>query len=192
MSLSTKNVVAIGMFTAVQSVLSILTIPMPSGVPITLQTFSVALCGYVLGSRLGIASTMIYLLLGTIGVPVFAGMTGGPSCLVGYRGGFLWGFLFLTMLCGVSKKLSNCRIAIQIYAPVGALHRMKKPILRIILGLAGLAVCHFLGVLQFAMVTSTSSAEAFFIVSLPYIAKDVMSVIGAYLVSVPVCRAIPV
>lgn len=43
-----RSMVMIGMFTAVLAVLSILEIPMPSGVPITLQTFAVALCGYVL------------------------------------------------------------------------------------------------------------------------------------------------
>ncbi len=90
-----------GMFTAVLSVLSILTIPMPTGVPVTLQTFAMALCGYVLGWKKGTSSTLIYILLGTVGVPVFAGMTGGPSWLAGYSGGFIWGFIFLTMLCGV-------------------------------------------------------------------------------------------
>lgn len=50
-SFSTATITTIGMFTAVLAVLSILQIPMPSGVPITLQTFAVALCGYVLGRK---------------------------------------------------------------------------------------------------------------------------------------------
>ena len=79
MKISTKTIVTVGMFTAVLSVLSILTIPMPTGVPVTLQTFAMALCGYVLGWKKGTSSTLIYILLGTVGVPVFAGMTGGPS-----------------------------------------------------------------------------------------------------------------
>ena len=45
-SSKTQSIAMIGMFTAVLAVLSILQIPMPSGVPITLQTFAVALCGY--------------------------------------------------------------------------------------------------------------------------------------------------
>ena len=49
MKISTKTIVTVGMFTAVLAVLSILQIPMPTGVPITLQTFAMALCGYVLG-----------------------------------------------------------------------------------------------------------------------------------------------
>lgn len=49
--ISTKDMVQIAMFTAVVAVLSQIAIPMPSGVPVTLQTLAVALCGYVLGSK---------------------------------------------------------------------------------------------------------------------------------------------
>ena len=142
MKISTKTIVTVGMFTAVLSVLSILTIPMPTGVPVTLQTFAMALCGYVLGWKKGTSSTLIYILLGTVGVPVFAGMTGGPSWLAGYS------------------------------------------------GLAGLAVCHLLGVIQFAIVAATPFPAAFVAVSVPYIVKDVISVVGAYLVAIPIRKAL--
>lgn len=94
------------------SVLSILTIPMPTGVPVTLQTFAMALCGYVLGTKRGTASTVLYILLGTVGVPVFAGMTGGPSWLAGYSGGFIWGFIFLTLFCAIGMKQKNVALRI--------------------------------------------------------------------------------
>lgn len=171
MKISTKTIVTVGMFTAVLAVLSILTIPMPSGVPVTLQTFAMALCGYVLGWKKGTSSTLVYILLGTVGVPVFAGMTGGPSWLVGYTGGFIWGFIFLTMLCGVGMKQKNI-------------------VLKVALGIAGLAICHILGVIQFAVVASTSLPASFVTVSVPYIAKDVISVVGAYLVAIPIRKAL--
>lgn len=60
---------------------------MPTGVPITLQTFAMALCGYVLGWQLGISATLLYIVLGTVGVPIFAGMSAGPGVLFGYTGG---------------------------------------------------------------------------------------------------------
>ncbi len=171
MKLSTKTIVSVGMFTAVLAVLSILTIPMPSGVPVTLQTFAMALCGYVLGAKRGTASTGIYLLVGAIGVPVFAGMTGGMSCLVGYTGGFLWGFLFLTLLCGLSVKVKNR------FVPIA-------------LGIAGLALCHLLGTLWYAVVASTSFGASFLLVSVPYLVKDVISVAAAYAVSLALRRAL--
>lgn len=171
MKISTKTIVTVGMFTAVLSVLSILQIPMPSGVPITLQTFAMALCGYVLGWKKGTASTMIYILLGTVGVPVFAGMTGGPSWLTGYSGGFIWGFIFMALLCGLGTK-------------------MKNIVLGILLGLAGLAVCHLFGVIQFSVVASSPLPASFLAVSVPYLLKDVISVVGAYLVAQPIRKAL--
>ena len=60
-------IVLTGMFAAVLAALSQVQIPMPSGVPVTLQTFAVALTGYVLGWKYGLASTAIYTLLGAIG-----------------------------------------------------------------------------------------------------------------------------
>lgn len=173
MKISTRTIVTVGMFTAVLSVMSIVTIPMPSGVPVTLQTFAVALCGYVLGSKKGFAATVVYILLGTVGVPVFAGMTGGPSWLAGYSGGFIWGFLFLSFLCGfgMERRLMAVKLAC---------------------GLTGLFFCHLIGVIQFAAVASVSVPAAFVSVSLPYLFKDVISVSGAYLAAVPIRKTLAV
>ena len=77
--ISTKTIVMTGMMTAVLAVLSQIQIPMPSGVPVTMQTFGVALCACVLGWKMGTASVAVYLLLGSFGVPVFAGLSGVPD-----------------------------------------------------------------------------------------------------------------
>lgn len=171
MKVETKTIVSVGMFTAVLAVLSILKIPMPSGVPVTLQTFAMALCGYVLGAKKGTLSTGLYLLIGAIGVPVFAGMTGGVSCLVGYSGGFLWGFIFLTLFSGLAWK-------------------GKNKVLHIVFGLVGLAICHLLGTVWYAFVASISIWNSFLLVSVPFLLKDVISVVAAYLVAVAVRKAL--
>ena len=171
MKISTKTMVSVGMFAAVLSVLSVLTIPMPSGVPLTLQTFAMALCGYALGAKRGTAAVALYLLLGAVGMPVFAGMTGGVSRFVGPTGGFLWGFLFLAALCGFAKE-------------------QKSLAVRILFSLLGLALCHLLGVVQYSVVAATTPAAAFFTVSLPYLLKDILSAAGAYAVALPLQRAL--
>jgi len=102
--LTTKQIVLTGMMTAVLAVLSIVTIPLPTGVPVTLQTFAMAFCGYVLGWKLGGASSALYLILGAIGVPVYAGMSGGFGALLGPAGGFIFGFIPMAMLCGAGIK----------------------------------------------------------------------------------------
>ena len=80
--LRSKTIVLTGMMAAILAVLSQISIPLPSGVPITMQTFAVALAGFTLGIWQGSASVLIYLLLGLIGVPVFAGFSGGPGSFV--------------------------------------------------------------------------------------------------------------
>ena len=75
--MSVKTITTVGMFTAVVCILSVLQIPLPTGVPVVLQTFAVALTGYVLGEKKGTLAVLLYVLLGAVGLPVFAGMSGG-------------------------------------------------------------------------------------------------------------------
>ena len=60
---TTREMVLVGMFAAVLAVISQISLPMPTGVPITIQVFGVALVGAVLGSRLGTTATLVYVLL---------------------------------------------------------------------------------------------------------------------------------
>ena len=50
------RMVVAGVFAALLAVLSQISIPLPTGIPVTLQTFAVALCGFALGPRLGAAA----------------------------------------------------------------------------------------------------------------------------------------
>ena len=158
----TRKLAFTGMMTALLAVLSILSIPLPSGVPITLQTFAVALCGFVLGPWAGTMAVLCYLALGAIGVPVFAGMTAGFGVLIGVTGGYLWSFLLMALLCGLGRASGKRAAALA-------------------LGLAGLALCHVCGCLWFAAAAHASPGEAFLLASAPYLVKDVLSVAGAYL-----------
>ena len=161
--IATKEIVCVGMFAAILAVLSQISLPMPSGVPVTLQTFAVALTGVVLAWKLGTVSTLIYILLGAVGVPVFSGFSGGVQVLVNYTGGFIWGFIVMALLCGIGIQ-------------------RKNKVLGMALGLAGLAVCHLFGVIQFMVVLKMGFAESFLLASMPYIIKDVISVVLAYMV----------
>ena len=70
-----------GLFAAVIAIMAQISIPMPGGVPMTMQTFAVTLAAIVLGAKLSTVSTVIYLILGAAGVPVLAGFTGGLESL---------------------------------------------------------------------------------------------------------------
>lgn len=166
----TKQIVGIGVMTAIIAVLSQITIPLPTHVPVTLQTFAVALAGYFLGWKGGAVSALVYGLLGAIGVPVFAGWSGGFSVIVGYTGGFIYGFIVMALLCGLGAKFCSDKISGKVIA--------------IVLGIAGLACDHLLGAIQYAIVANISIGKSVLLVSVPYLVKDVISVVAAYLISI--------
>ena len=170
-TLSVRRMAQIAVFAAVTAVLSQLSIPMPSGVPITLQTLAVALTGFVLGPALGAAAIGVYLLLGAVGLPVFAQFSGGFGTLIGMTGGFLWGFVPFAALCGLGVRQKSLPLAAA-------------------LSLAGLAVCHLLGSAQFSLVTGTGFGASFLLVSAPYLVKDVASVAAAWLLALAINRAL--
>lgn len=168
-----------GLFAAVLAVLSQLAIPMPGAVPLTLQTFGVALCAYVLGWKLGTLSYLIYFLLGLAGVPVFSNFTGGIGKLFGPTGGFLIGFFLLSVGCGLFTHYRRT-------------YRMRKneQTLSLLFGILGLLFCHLLGILQVSLLTKTSFVASFLLVSAPYLIKDLISVVIAFFLAKPLRRHI--
>lgn len=167
---SIQNMTKIALLAAIIAVCSIISFPLPSGVPVTLQTFAIALAGFTLGWKFAPAAVGVYLMIGAIGVPVFAGFKSGFSVLFGVTGGYLWGFIFMAALCGAAVN--------------------KNKVLTIVLSAAGLAVCHLLGVIQFAFVSGSSPLNAFLLASAPYLIKDVMSVAIAYMTALALQRAL--
>lgn len=133
-----------------------LSIPLPGGVPLTLQTFAIALGGFLLGPVYGTLAVAAYLLLGAAGLPVFSGFTGGVGRFFGPTGGFLWGFLPLALGCGLGRDRRSFPAALG-------------------LGLAGLLLCHLPGAAWYARSASLGFLPAAMAVSLPFLPKDAAS-----------------
>ena len=93
-----RQIARIGLFAALLSVCSWISIPLP--VPVTLQTMAVFLAVGLLGLRDGTVTVLLYLLLGAAGLPVFSGMRGGLGALLGPTGGYLVGFLAASVVSG--------------------------------------------------------------------------------------------
>ena len=117
-------------------------ISIPFTVPFTLQTFAVfaALC--TLGGRRGTFAILTYLLLGSAGLPVFAGFKGGLGALLGTTGGYILGFLLSALLYWLlTAKLGD------------------RPAIRVLGCLLGLLVCYTFGTAWFLLVyTQTTGA----------------------------------
>ncbi len=113
MKLTTKEMTLVAMFTGLTAMGAFISIPLGE-VPITLQTLFVILSGLILGPKLGALSQIVYLVLGLVGVPIFAGFSGGPQSIMKPSFGFIIGFIFAAYIAGQiaysSKRVSAIRI----------------------------------------------------------------------------------
>ena len=87
----TYDMVYIGIFTVLIAVCSWISIP--AAVPFTLQTFGVFMAVEVLGGKRGTMAVLVYILMGAVGLPVFAGFQGGIGIIFNTTGGYIVGFL---------------------------------------------------------------------------------------------------
>lgn len=164
MKIRTRDMTQIAILVAILAVFSQIAIPSPTGVPLTLQTLAITLIGYFAGWKKGLMVYAVYLLLGIIGIPVFANFKAGIQSLVGVTGGFLFGFIPFIILCGLNTRGS-------------------QKVLPIVLGICGLAICHLIGIVQFSTISGNSFSKTFMLVSFPYLIKDVISVICGFLLA---------
>lgn len=111
----TKTLTRTALMAAVICVLAPISIPIPvSSMPLTLGTFALYLTAYVLKPKSAFAATGLYLLMGAIGLPVFAGYASGISRFAGPGGGYLIGYLLLVPACSACIHRFPQRPAAQI------------------------------------------------------------------------------
>lgn len=115
-------------------------ISIPSTVPFTLQTFAVFCVLSLLGGKRGTVSIVIYILLGAVGMPVFAGFTGGIGILLGTTGGYIIGFILMGLLFWLAEHFFGNALPV-----------------RIVSMLAGLLVCYAFGTGWFLWVYARQS-----------------------------------
>ncbi len=140
---------------------------MPTGVPITVQVFAVALVGVILGWKRGVLAVLVYILIGAVGVPVFANFKGGLSVLTGLTGGYIIAWPVMTILCGIQPKTQNAKLNMTV---------------NIILSLVGLAVCEGVGALQWALL-SGNDLRGIIIYSLTaFVPKDIVLTVLAVII----------
>ena len=129
----TVDLVYIAVFAVLMAICSWISIP--ATVPFTLQTMGVFLAVSILGGRRGTLSVLVYILLGAVGLPVFAGFTGGIGILLGSTGGYIIGFLFSALaMWGIEHFFECGRITLAISM------------------LIGLAICYAFGTVWFMVV----------------------------------------
>ena len=134
----TRDIVYMSVFTAMISICSWISIP--ASIPFTLQTMGVFTTVGLLGGKRGTLTVLIYILLGAIGIPVFAGFTGGVSVLLGTTGGYIMGFLLSALLMwGIETIMGRNQIVLAFSM------------------IAGLIVCYVFGTAWFMLIYTQHS-----------------------------------
>lgn len=165
----TYDIVYIAVFAVIMAICSWISIP--AAVPFTMQTFGVFIAVGVLGGKRGSLSVLVFVLLGAIGIPVFANFSGGIGVLAGPTGGYIIGFLFSALLMWAMEKLPG-----------------KKSVMQIVSMIAGLIVCYAFGTVWFVIVYGRMNGPIGFTAALascvvPFIIPDIIKIALAYVLS---------
>lgn len=168
---SILDIVYIALFAAIISVCSLISIPI-GAVPVTLQILGICLAAGFLGLAKGTTSVVIYILLGLIGIPVFAGGTSGFAKLASPTGGYIVGFIFTAIIIGLAVKLFGRKLWVLIVSMV-----------------VGVLVCYAFGTAWFIILYNNSGksmdlANALSLCVTPFLPFDAVKiVISAVLVN---------
>ena len=165
----TYDMVYIAIFAVLMAICSWISIPM--AVPFTLQTFGVFMAVGILGGKRGTFAVLIYIILGAIGVPVFAGFSGGIGVLLSSTGGYIVGFLFSALVMWGMEALWG-----------------KKPVVQILSMIVGLIVCYALGTIWFMIIYARDTGAVGLGTVLgwcviPFIIPDLVKIALAYVLS---------
>lgn len=179
-SMSIRDICFISIFAAIIAVCAQISIPMPVGVPFTLQTFAVPLAGIILGTKRGTLSVIVYVMLGIIGIPVFSGFRGGFAVLFGATGGYIISFPVMVLCVGISSDLCYK------YSSVKTKNIWVENAVLAIGLVSGSAINYISGMAVGKAVTSCGWEEALAIFVIPYIPTAVAKLILAGSIGVTV------
>lgn len=161
---SAQDLCIIAIMAAITAVMAQISIPMPMGVPMTMQTFAITLAGVLLGSKKGGMSALVYVLLGAIGVPVFAGFNGGIQNLIGPTGGFILSFPIMAYLIGLGVEMREKKGMFELMLVVGTLSN------------------YVVGVAMFCIVMDSSIKTAIAACVLPFIPTAIIKAVAAAII----------
>lgn len=161
----TIDIVYVGLSTALITVCAWINIPLT--VPVTLQTLGICLISGLFGAKRSTLATVIYVILGFIGVPVFAGFKGGIAAVLGSTGGYIVGFIFTALITGIFAD------------------KFKGRLVSLIAGMfIGVIACYIFGTAWFALVyskqgTPESIATILGWCVIPFIIPDIVKIVIA-------------
>lgn len=188
-----KRLARIALFTALMAVCAQISIPLPGGVPITLQTFAVMLASIALGFD-GVAAVAVYVFLGLIGVPVFSKF-GATASLVSPTGGFIVGFLPMAAVMATITKIFEKRAEKGINTGGERGETRKRFVAYALASLAGSVICYTFGTAWFIALFALKGVEktigyALSACVLPFILPDLLKIALASYIGVALRKTV--
>ncbi|NJE01327.1 biotin transporter BioY [Thermococcus sp. JdF3] len=169
--MNNRDVAFAALFAALTAVGAQISIPI-GPVPITLQVLFVLLSGLVLGARLGFLSQLAYVVMGAVGLPVFAGFQGGFAVLYGPTGGYIVAFPIAAFMAGYLTE------------------KTEKKAGMLAGSLVGVGVIYLLGWLRLGLFLGGDLHRALLLGVLPFVPLDVGKAALAALIADRVKKAI--
>ena len=154
-----KDLVLIAIFTSIICVMSLISIP--TTVPFTLQTLAVFLCMFMLKPVDSLISVLLYIVIGIIGIPVFSRFQSGVGVIAGPTGGYILGFILMTLVPLVIKN-------------------------KIASGIVGLLICYLFGSIWFLLFNQSNITSLWKVLTIcvfPFIIPDGIKLALAYILA---------
>lgn len=162
---NTRKLVITAVFSAILCVISPITIPLPiSPVPVSLASCIIFTASFVLPPMQCVLSVLVYLILGCVGLPVFAGFAGGAGIIAGPTGGYLIGYL----AAAFTASFFN--------------FRFKKTYLSLIGMITGTLVMYFTGTVWFSFTQDADFVSALLVCVVPYLMTDALKIAAALVI----------
>lgn len=159
------------LFAALISAACFIQIPLPGGIPILIQDMLAMLSGLILGPLQGAISVLIFLVLGSIGLPVFSGKAGIQIFFGGPTGGFLIGYLLGAVLGGLFLKF--------VLPPVKDFKtkRTYTIVMITISCIIATVVVFIAGIIGFKIVTQSTMTKTLAAVLIPFIPGNLIKIV---------------
>lgn len=160
-----RQLILCALFAALTAVCAQIQIPMWP-VPVTLQVLPVLLCAALMDRRYAVLMTLVYLLMGLVGLPVFSGMGGGAGKLFGTTGGYIIGFVACALVTSLLiEKLGRSWWQQAIAMVVGVL------------------VCYAFGTAWFMILSGRGLWESLTMCVIPFLVGDAVKIALATVLS---------
>lgn len=163
------GIVLAALFAALTAASCFIQIPLPGGIPIVLQDMMALLSGMVLGPLYGSVAVFVFLVLGSIGLPVFSGKAGLQVITAGPTGGFLVGYFLGTLAAGLFLKLllpSSCKQA-----------KVKSLVIIAVAAVLATVIMFAFGIIGFMRVTGSDFSKTLAAVLIPFLPGNTIKII---------------